>query len=99
MHLALTGGTFADPPAIIPPALGDGYRMAMEVVAREWRSSPGPQGFVPFDAGTEPQRLLFADVRDNRFVLTDDRHALRPAAELLADPGVAATVLYRLAQA
>jgi hypothetical protein len=98
LHLALTGGTFANPSAVIPATLGDGYRMAMEVVAREWRTGRGPQGVVPFDAGTEAQRQLFADVRENRFVMSADRHSLRPPAELLADPGVAATVLYRLAQ-
>jgi hypothetical protein len=36
-------------------------------------------------------------VRENRYVMGADG-APRPAAELLADPGVAATVLYRLAQ-
>jgi hypothetical protein len=99
LHLVLTDGTFASPAAVIPPALGDGYRMAMEVVAREWRTGRGPQGVVPFDAGTQAQRQLFADVRENRFVLGADRRTLRPPAELLADPGVAATVIYRLAQA
>ena len=43
------------------------------------------------------QRELFAAVRENRYVLGADG-APRPAAELLADPGVTATVLYRLAQ-
>jgi hypothetical protein len=95
LQLALTGGTFAPPP---PPALGDGYRMAMEVVAREWRVGKGPQGVVAFDAGTSLQRRTFADVRENRFVTGDDHHTLRPPRELLADPGVAATVLYRMAQ-
>jgi hypothetical protein len=99
LHLALTGGTFSDPTPVLPPALGDGYRMAMEVVAREWRAGHGPQGVVAYDAGTAAQRALFADVRENRFVVAADRHTLRPAAELLADPGVAATVIYRLAQA
>jgi hypothetical protein len=99
LHLALTGGTFVNVDTVIPPALGDGYRMAMEVVAREWRTGRGPQGVVPFDAGTAAQRQLFADVRENRFILGPDRRSLRPARELLADAGVAATVLYRLAQA
>jgi hypothetical protein len=95
LHLAVTGGTFAPPP---PAALDAGYRMAMEVVAREWRVGKGPQGVVPLDAGTAQQRQIFADVRDNVFVTGDDRHTLRPPRELLADPGVAATVLYRMAQ-
>jgi hypothetical protein len=98
LHLVLTGGTFSDPTPVLPPALGDGYRMAMEVIAREWRSGRGPMGVVSFDAGTQTQRMLFADVRENRFVVGPDRHTLRPPAELLADPGVAATVIYRLAQ-
>jgi hypothetical protein len=41
---------------------------------------------------------VFADVRENRFVLTDDGRAVRPVAELLASAGVAATVIYRFAQ-
>jgi hypothetical protein len=99
LHLALTGGTFSQPSALLPTALGDGYRMAMEVVAREWRVGKGPQGVVPYDAGTPMQRRLFADVRENRFVTGADRRTLRSPGELLADPGVAATVLYRMAQA
>ena len=70
-----------------------------------WRWSPAnggwaraPPGVAAADAGTAAQRELFAAVRENRFVLGADR-ALRPPAELLADPGVAATVLYRMAQA
>jgi hypothetical protein len=98
LGLALTAGTFSELKPVLPSALGDGYRMAMEVVAREWRTGKGPQGVVAFDAGTTAQRELFAGVRENRFVLASDRHSLRPPAELLADPGVAATVLYRMAQ-
>lgn len=98
VHLIATGGTFAGVEAI-PRPLADGYRMAMEVIAREWRVGTGPQGVVAWDAGTPEQRALFADVRENRFVLTKDGAATRPAAELLADAGVAATVIYRLAQA
>jgi hypothetical protein len=99
LHFALTGGTFADPAAAAPPALADGYRMAMEVVAREWRVGKGPQGVVPYDAGTLAQRKLFGNIRENRFVLAEDGRTVRPGAELLAEPGVAATVIYRLAQA
>jgi hypothetical protein len=98
LAMAVTAGTFSDVTPVLPPALGDGYRMAMEVVAREWRTGKGPQGVVAFDAGSTAQRELFAGVRENRFVLASDRHTLRPPAELLADPGVAATVLYRMAQ-
>jgi len=95
LHLALSAGTFSPPP---PGALDQGYRMAMEVVAREWRVGKGPQGVVAYDAGTALQRQVFADVRENRFVTSADHHTLRPPRELLADPGVAATVLYRMAQ-
>jgi hypothetical protein len=74
-----------------------GYSRALEVVAREWRVGEGPAGSILADAGTAVQRDLFTAVRENRFVLAADG-AVRPAQELLADPGVAATVLYRLAQ-
>jgi hypothetical protein len=80
-----------------PPALVDGYVRAMEVIAREWRVGEGPQGAVAPDAGTGTQRALFAGVRENQFAVGPDG-APRPAAELLADPGLAATVIYRLAQ-
>jgi hypothetical protein len=70
---------------------------AMEVIAREWRVGEGPQGAVAFDAGTGTQRALFSGVRENRFAVGPDG-APRAAAELLADPGLAATVIYRLAQ-
>jgi hypothetical protein len=74
-----------------------GYARALEVVAREWRVGEGPAGSVPPDAGTAAQRELFAAVRENRYAVGADG-APRPAAELLADPNVTATVLYRLAQ-
>ena len=98
LHVALTGGQLGEPSAVLPTPLGEGYRMAMEVIAREWRLGHGPQGVVPFDAGTQVQRNLFADVRENRYVLGADRQTLRPAGEILVDAGVAATVLYRMAQ-
>ena len=79
------------------PVLVDGYVRAMEVIAREWRVGEGPQGAVAFDAGTGTQRALFSGVRENRFAVGPDGGP-RAAAELLADPGLAATVIYRLAQ-
>jgi hypothetical protein len=97
LELVMSGGTFADTSGVVPPVLGTGYRQAMEVIAREWRVGKGPAGVVPSDAGTPGQRALFAGVRENLRVL-DDRGGLRPAAELLADPQVAATVIYRMAQ-
>lgn len=88
--------------ATVPPAsvLIEGYAQAMEVIAREWRTGEGPRGTLAPDAGTQAQRDLFAAVRQNRFVTTSGagRPQLRSAAELLADPGVAATVIYRMAQ-
>lgn len=79
--------------------LAEAYRMAMEVIAREWRVVRGPSGALPSTVGTEVQRRLFAEVRENRAALAADGKSLRPAAELLSDPQVAATVIYRLAQA
>lgn len=76
--------------------LSSGYRMAMEVIAREWRSGTGPQGAVAWDAGTATQRELFANVRENRAVVEGGR--VRPAQALLKDPGVVAAVIYRMAQ-
>jgi hypothetical protein len=84
--------------------LVDGYASAMEVIAREWRVGEGPQGALAPDAGTPAQREIFAAVRQNRFVMVpgSDGSAgqvqVRPASELLQDPGVAATVIYRMAQ-
>jgi hypothetical protein len=72
--------------------------MAMEVIAREWRVGKGPAGVVPYDAGSLAQRTLFANIRENRFVVGEDGKTVRPAAELLGEAGVAATVIYRLAQ-
>lgn len=85
-------------PGLAPPEpLINGYARALEVIAREWRVGEGVSGTVPPDAGTGAQRELFAGVRENRFVVGPDGKP-RPARELLADPGVAATVLYRLVQ-
>jgi len=101
---ALAAGGAAAPTAATSTAasvLIDGYAQAMEVIAREWRTGDGPRGTLAPDAGTEAQRDLFAAVRQNRFVTTTGagRPQLRSAAEMLADPGVAATVIYRMAQA
>jgi hypothetical protein len=96
-HLVATGGLLdaASPP---PEVLVDGYRMAMEVVAREWRFSDGPAGVIQTDEGTSEQRALFGNVRDNRFIVDETGDGLRPARQLLESGGVAATVLYRMAQ-
>lgn len=96
-QLIATGGQL-DVVAPPPASLVDGYRMAMEVVAREWRTTAGPAGVIQFDEGTLAQRALFADVRENRFILAETSGKLRSAKELLESPGVAATVLYRMAQ-
>ena len=96
-HLIATGGLLdaASPP---PDVLVDGYRMAMEVVAREWRFSSGPAGVIQTDEGTTEQRALFGNVRDNRFIVDENGSSLRPPRQLLDSGGVAATVLYRMAQ-
>ncbi len=86
-------GTGVEPPA----ALVNGYARALEVIAREWRVGEGVSGTVPPDAGTAAQRQLFAAVRENQFAVGADGKP-RPAQELLADAGLAATVLYRLVQ-
>ncbi len=94
-------GAIPGPATPVPPVvLIDGYAEAMEVIAREWRVGDGPRGTLAPDAGTQAQRDLFAAVRQNAFVTTTGagRPQLRSATELLADPGVAATVLYRMAQ-
>jgi hypothetical protein len=80
-----------------PPPLLEGYGRALEVIAREWRVGEGPAGALPATAGTREQRDLFMAVRENRYAVGADG-APRPAADLLADPGLAATVLYRLVQ-
>jgi hypothetical protein len=73
-----------------------GYAQALEVVAREWKvGEPGTA--MPPDVGTTRQRELFAGVRENRYAVGPNG-APRAASEILADPGLAATVLYRLAQ-
>jgi hypothetical protein len=96
-RLVATGGLLDAAPAP-PKALVEGYRMAMEVVAREWRTTTGPAGVIQVDEGTSEQRALFGDVRENRYILDDAHTALRSAQELVASPGVAATILYRMAQ-
>jgi hypothetical protein len=98
-HLVATAGLLDQAAAPPPATLVDGYRMAIEVVAREWRHREGPAGTIQVEEGTTAQRELFANVRENRFVAADDsQRMLLGAKELLASPGVAATVLYRMAQ-
>jgi hypothetical protein len=89
-RVSAEGGPPGDP-------LVKGYAQALEVVAREWRLGEGPAGAVLPDAGTAAQRALFAGVRENHYAVGADG-APRPAGELLRDPGLVATVLYRLAQ-
>jgi len=94
----LAASRVVDPAAPNPKhPLVVGYARALEVVAREWRVGEGPAGTIPADAGTAAQRDLFAAVRENRYSTAADGGP-RPARELLADPNVTATVLYRLAQ-
>ena len=81
--------------------LVEAFRMAMEVIAREWRSPRGGGTGVRSTSGTLKQRSLFSDIRENEAVMAQVEgrpSGLRPPAELLSDPRVTATVLYRLAQ-
>jgi hypothetical protein len=70
----------------------------MEVVAREWRVGSGPAGVIQVEEGSTIQREIFANVRENRYVLEQDGATLREARDLLANPGVAATVIHRMAE-
>lgn len=97
-HLVASGGLLDKAPAPLPKPLVDGYRMAMEVVAREWRFTAGPAGVIQVEEGTAEQRALFGDVRDNRYVTDESHKTVRGAQELLDSPGVAATIFYRMAQ-
>ena len=92
-------GSMDAAPADLPRGLIDGYALAMEVIGREWRVGDGPMGRVAPDAGTGTQRERFAAVRQNSFIFKPDSQILRPAAELVSDPGVVAALIYRLAQA
>ena len=80
-----------------PGALVEGYARALEVIAREWRVGEGADGAIAPGVGTREQRERFAAVRENRYAVGPDG-APRSPAELLADSGLAATVLYRLVQ-
>jgi hypothetical protein len=91
-----TGGELQG--AALPAVLAEGYRIAIEVIAREWRIGTGPDGVIQTDVGTSSQREIFANVRENHYVLAGDGTSLRPARELLDDAGVTATILYRMAQ-
>lgn len=97
-QLVATGGMLNEG-GEAPRVLVEGYRMAMEVIAREWRMGTGPAGVIQYDEGTAAQRALFGNVRENRYVLNEGGNVLRSARQMLEDPGVAATVIYRMAQA
>jgi hypothetical protein len=96
-HFVGTAGALSDG-AVPVPVLVEGYRIAMEVIAREWRVGSGPGGVVQVEEGSTAQREIFGNVRENRYVLQPDGATLRDARDLLKDPGVAATVIYRMAQ-
>jgi hypothetical protein len=97
VHFVGTGGALSDA-AAPPPVLVEGYRIAMEVIAREWRVGSGPAGVIQVEEGSTAQREIFANVRENRYVMSPDGVTLRDARDMLADPGVAATVIHRMAQ-
>lgn len=89
----VTGGEAASAPLV------EAFGLAMEVISREWRVAQGAGMALPTTAGTMKQRTVFADIRENHAVMSgEDRQSLRPPGELLADPRVVATVIYRLAQ-
>ena len=96
-HFVGTAGLLSDA-AAPAPVLVEGYRIAMEVIAREWRVGTGPAGVIQVEEGSTAQREIFANVRENRYVLRQDGATLRDARELVEDPGVAATVIYRMVQ-
>jgi len=96
-HFVATGGALSDGTAP-PPVLVEGYRIAMEVIAREWRVGSGPAGVIQVEEGSSAQREIFSNVRENRYVMRQDAATLRDARELIDDPGVAATVIHRMAQ-
>jgi len=92
-------GSMDAAPTELPRGLIDGYALAMEVIGREWRVGEGPMGRVAPDAGTGTQRERFAAVRQNSFIFKPDSQVLRPASEIVTDPGVVAALIYRMAQA
>jgi hypothetical protein len=96
-HFVATAGRLSDG-TVPPPLLVEAYRIAMEVIAREWRVGSGPAGVIQVEEGSEKQRDIFANIRENRYVLEPDGATLREARDLLADPGVAATVIHRMAE-
>jgi hypothetical protein len=96
-HFVGIAGNLVDAPPP-PPLLVEGYRIAMEVVAREWRIGTSPAGVIQTDEGSSVQRAIFANVRENRYVLDGATRSLRSGRELLDDSGVAATAIYRMAQ-
>jgi len=94
-QVALVNGSPMSPPAA---TMVDGYRIAMEVIAREWRFGNGPAGVIQFDEGTKEQREIFANVRENYYVFREGERQLKSPAELLSSPGVMAAIVYRMAQ-
>jgi hypothetical protein len=97
-RLAATGAAWDRAPGARAEMLEDAYALAMEVIAREWKPGRGPRGASFGAEASRAARERFADVRENRYVLDASGEGLKPASALLADPGVAATVIYRLAQ-
>jgi hypothetical protein len=94
---AALGGAIVDTvvggPGRAPTVLREGYATFLTVVAGEWNAPPG------LDERDQLRTLpAFATVRANQGILSAGRHErLSPSHEVLREPQVVATVLYRMA--
>ena len=87
----------AGAPSPPPRPLLEGYAGALEVIAREWRMGEGPRGRCrPTRAPAPSARCSRPCGRTATSSAPTGRRARRPSCWRI--PGVAATVLYRLAQ-
>ena len=87
-ELAASSGAIGRFP--VPDVLVQGYGLAMEVVARQWRPGGKRSKRIPSNAGTPGQRALFADIRNNIFARGSDPHKAVSARLQLKSPEVAA---------
>jgi len=80
-----------------PSSLSRGYKIAMQVIAMEWRTKGTRLHFARLPPHLSQIANRFAQVRSGRAALQEDGFPRRPS-ESLRDPLVAATVFYRLFQ-